>query len=128
MPLVAADPVAHVRDMWAAYARGGAAAMRPYMAPDVELVPLSEGRAIAPDDLWGEWGRAHRERISAVVHGVEAHGSCVLAHGSLRTFREGGFVDVQPSWVYFFEDGRIVRAQGFATREAALVAIRERGG
>ena len=64
------------------------------------------------------------------VHSFEEHGPCVLAHGSMRTFREGGFADVQPSWVYFFRDGVLVRGAGYATREAALEAIRPlpRGG
>jgi len=61
--------------------------------------------------------------VSVIVHGYETHGDCVLAHGSLRTFRDGGFVDVQPSWVYFFRDGTLVRGAGYATREAALEAI-----
>ncbi len=59
------------------------------------------------------------------MHGFETHGSCVLAHGSLRTFRDGGFVDVQPSWVYFFEGQRLLRCVGYATREEALAAIAE---
>ena len=57
------------------------------------------------------------------VHSFEEHGPCVLAHGSMRTFRAGGFADVQPSWVYFFRDGVLVRGAGYATREAALEAI-----
>ena len=102
------DLVAHVRAIWEAFARGGAAAMLAVAGPDVEWVPLAEG---------------DEGRVSATVHGFERHGSCVLAHGSLRTFRAGGLVDVQPSWVYFFRDGRLVRAVGYATREAALSAI-----
>jgi len=43
----------------------------------------------------------------------------------MRTFRDGGFVDIQPSWVYFFREGRLVRAVGYASREDALQAIRE---
>ena len=66
----------------------------------------------------------HDQEISITVHGFERHGSCVLAHGSLRTFREGGFYDVQPSWVYFFRAGRLRRCVGYATREEALSAIR----
>ena len=31
---------------------------------------------------------------------------------------------MQPSWVYFFRDGVLVRGAGYATREAALEAIR----
>ena len=47
----------------------------------------------------------------------------MLAHGSLRMFRESGFVDVQPSWVYFFRAGRLLRCVGYGTREDALRGI-----
>ena len=39
--------------------------------------------------------------------------------------RDGGFVDVQPTWVYFFSAGRLIRAEAFMSREGALAAIRE---
>jgi hypothetical protein len=41
----------------------------------------------------------------------------------MRVFRDGGFVDTQPSWVYFFRAGRLIRAVSFASREDALEAI-----
>jgi hypothetical protein len=105
------DPVSHVRAIWAAYASGGAEAVRELVGPEVDWVPLS--------------GRRRAQDVQATVHGFETHGPCVLAHGSMRTFREGGFVDVQPSWVYFFRDGRLVHGVGYATREDALRAITE---
>ena len=116
-------PEARVRAIWDAYARGGPAAIRDVVEEDVEWVPLGTGRAVPHADFIGEWGRRHAERVSVTVHGYETHGSCVLVHGSLRTFADGGFVDVQPSWVYFFEGVRLVRAVGYATREEALRAI-----
>ena len=70
------------------------------------------------------WSRSRqRSRVSATAHRFEQHGECVLAHGSLRMFRESGFVDVQPSWVYFFRGGRLLRCVGYGTREDALRAI-----
>jgi hypothetical protein len=30
---------------------------------------------------------------------------------------------VQPSWVYFFREGVLVRAAGYPTREAAVEAV-----
>ena len=69
--------------------------------------PTSSGARSARatgEDVWGESGRRHAERVAPVLHALETHGSCVLARGSLRTFREGGFVDVQPSWAYFFRE------------------------
>jgi ketosteroid isomerase-like protein len=118
------DLEARVRALWAAYARGGAAALRELVGEDVEWVPLStDGRPVPLEELFGEWGRRQAERTSAAVHGFETRGDCVLAYGSLRTFRDGGFVDVQPCWVYFFREARLVRAAGYATREDALRAI-----
>ena len=117
------DPVEQVRAIWSAYGRGGVDALREVVPPDVEWVPLGLGSA--PDEFWEGWVRRHSEDISVTVHGLEEHGSCVLAHGSLRTFRQGGFVDVQPSWVYFFSAGRLRRCVAYATREDALRAIDE---
>ena len=110
--------------MWAAYARGGVEAMHELVgdAP-VEWVPLGAEEPLPPERFWGEWGRRQTEQVSVTVHSFEEHGSCVLAHGSMRTFRDGGFADVQPSWVYFFRDGVLVRGAGYPTREAALEAI-----
>jgi ketosteroid isomerase-like protein len=120
---VITDPVEQVRAIWSAYARGGVDALREVVPDDVEWVPLGEDRHIPPDEFWGSWMRRHAEEISITVHGYERHGDCVLAHGSLRTFREGGFFDVQPSWVYFFRADRLRRCVGYATREEALAAI-----
>jgi len=102
------DLIAQVRAIWEAFERGGVEALEAVVGPDVEWIPLAEGDAA---------------RVSATVHGYEEHGPCVLAHGSLRTFRASGFVDVQPSWVYLFRAGRLIRAAGYPTREAAMSAI-----
>jgi hypothetical protein len=48
-----------------------------------------------------------------------------MAHGSLRIYRDQGLVDLQPSWAYFFREGRLVRGAGYMTREEALRAIGE---
>jgi ketosteroid isomerase-like protein len=115
---VIADPLDQVRAIWSAYGRGGVDALREAVPPDVEWVPLGQDEAAGDASL-----RRHVQNISVTVHGYECHDSCVLAHGSLRTFRDGGFVDVQPSWVYFFRAGRLLRCVGYATREEALRAI-----
>ena len=114
--------VAHVRAIWAAHARGGVDAMRRVAGEDVEWVPLSAS-PLASEEFWGGWARRRTEEVSVSVHGYEDHGACVLAHGSMRTFREGGFIDEQPSWVYFFACGRLIRSAGYRTREDALAAI-----
>jgi hypothetical protein len=112
------EPVEQVRAIWSAFDRGGMEALRK-VTPGVEWVPLGHGNPPDDDDLF-----RHASDISVTVHGLEEHGSCVLAHGSLRTFREGGFVDVQPTWVYFFDaQRRLQRCVGYASREDALAAI-----
>ena len=110
--------------MWTAYARGGVEAMRRLVGDTlVEWIPLGEEEPVPAERFWGDWGRRLNEQQSVTIHSLEEHGSCVIAHGSLRTFHEGGFADVQPSWVYFFRDGVLVRAAGYPTREAAMKAI-----
>ena len=117
-------PIEQVRELWAAYARGGLPAMREVVGDTlVEWVPLDEDEPVAAEQFWGEWGRRAREQVSVTVHSFEEHGDCVVAHGSMRTFREGGFIDVQPSWVYFFREGKLVRGAGYPTRQAALEAV-----
>jgi hypothetical protein len=112
------DPVEQVRAIWSAYGRGGFDALHE-VVPGVEWIPL--GHDSPPDDAGL---REHASDISITVHGLEEHGSCVLAHGSLRTFRDGGFVDMQPCWVYFFDEHkRLKRCVGYATREDALAAV-----
>ena len=117
-------PIDQVRALWAAYARGGVEAMHAEVGDGlVEWIPLGAEAPVPAESFWGDWGRKQTEHVSVTVHAFEEHGACVLAHGSMRTFREGGFADVQPSWVYFFRDGVLVRGAGFPTREAALEAI-----
>jgi ketosteroid isomerase-like protein len=121
---VEGKPIEQVRALWAAYARGGVEAMhRAVGDTPVEWIPLSAREPVPAEHFWGEWGRRQTEQVSVTVHSFEEHGDCVIAHGSMRTFSEGGFSDVQPSWVYFFRDGVLVRGAGFATREEALKAV-----
>jgi hypothetical protein len=121
---VEGEPIDQVRALWAAYSRGGVDAMHAVVgdAP-VEWVPLGAEEPVSSERFWGDWGRRRTEHVSVTVHAFEEHGPCVLAHGSMRTFEEGGFADVQPSWVYFFRDDVLVRGAGYPTREAALEAI-----
>ena len=117
-------PIEQVRALWAAYARGGVDAMHAQVGEAaVEWIPTGAREPVPPEQFWGDWGRRQVEQQSVTIHSLEEHGPCVIAHGSLRTFHEGGFADVQPSWVYFFRDGVLVRAAGYPTREAAIEAV-----
>jgi len=106
-------PIDQIRALWAAYARGGVDAMHAEVgdAP-VEWIPLGADEPVPAERFWASWARVQTEHVSVTVHAFEEHGPCVLAHGSMRTFREGGFADVQPSWVYSFRDGVLVRGAG----------------
>jgi hypothetical protein len=111
--------------MWAAFERDGVAGLRPFVDDEVEWTPSNGGGTLRGfDELVAYW-EAHASQQSVVPHAWEEHGDCVLVHGSLRMFRDGGFVDTQPSWVYFFRDGKLRRAVAFASREEALAAIEQ---
>jgi ketosteroid isomerase-like protein len=120
--VTAVDYQERVRRIWTAFERDGIAGLRGLIDDDVEWAP-STGTALRGFDALADYWRAHGASQSVVPYAWEQHGECVLMHGSLRVFRDGGFVDTQPSWVYFFRDGRLRRAAAFTSREAALAAI-----
>jgi ketosteroid isomerase-like protein len=123
------DYADRVRKMWAAFQRDGMVGLRPYVDDDIEWTPTEgNGRPIRGFDALVEYWEVHASQQSVVPHAWEQHGECVLVHGSLRVFRDGGFVDTQPSWVYFFSDGRLLRGVSYASREEALEAIARHGG
>jgi ketosteroid isomerase-like protein len=119
------DYEARVRKMWAAFQRDGIGGMRPYVDDDVEFTPTDDSGTFRGFDALAAYWHDSGGKQSVVPHAWEQHGDCVLVHGSLRMFRDGGFVDTQPSWVYFFRDGRLRRARAFASREEALAAIEQ---
>ncbi|MEA2279893.1 MAG: hypothetical protein QOK21_500 [Solirubrobacteraceae bacterium] len=121
---MAEDYESRVRAIWDAYERGGAAAMRDLLDDDVALRPSGGEVLRGPAEIVGYLER-HGDSLSAIPHVYESHGDCVLVHGSLRRFRDGGFLDVQPSWVYFFRDGRLLGATAYASRAEALAAIED---
>jgi hypothetical protein len=118
------DLVTRVRSMWDAYHRDGVPGLARYADDETEWT-LSEGSTVRGLDALAETLHTGAAPRSAVAQAWEAHGEAVLVHGSLRTFRDGGFVDVQPSWVYFFRDDRLIRVVAFASRDAAIAAIAE---
>jgi ketosteroid isomerase-like protein len=116
-----------VRRMWAAFEREGVTGMRPYLDDDVEWTPSNGGGILRGMAELEEYWRAHGARQSVIPHAWEQHGACVLVHGSMRMFRDGGFVDTQPSWVYFFRGEKLVRGVAYSSREDALAAIEAYG-
>jgi ketosteroid isomerase-like protein len=117
-----------VRRIWAAFERDGVAGIRPFIDDDVEWMPSESTGPVRGLDALEEYWRTHGSRQTVVPHAWEQHGECVLVHGSMRMFRDGGFVDTQPSWVYFFRGDKLLRAAAFGSREDALAAIRDHSG
>jgi hypothetical protein len=118
------DYAQRVRTMWSAFTRDGIEAVRPFVDEDVEVMPSNGAGALRGFTAIADYWAANASHQSLVAHAVEQHGECVLVHGSLRTFRDGGFVDTQPTWVYFFSGERVHRAIACPSREDALAAIR----
>jgi ketosteroid isomerase-like protein len=114
-----------IRRMWAAFERDGVAGMRPFVDDDVEWTPSDGSPTLRGIDRLEEYWRTQGSKQSVVPHAWEQHGDCVLVHGSMRMFRDGGFVDTQPSWVYFFRADKLLRAAAFPSREEALAAIHD---
>jgi ketosteroid isomerase-like protein len=112
-----------VRQMWAAFDRAGVAGIREWVDDEVEWTPMGGDEPLRGFAALEAYWQANGSARSIVPHAWEQHGDCVLVHGSMRVFRDGGFVDTQPSWVYFFREGKLVRGVAFASRDDALAAI-----
>lgn len=119
-------PVERARSVWDALEHDGLERLRSLVADDVEWRPWgNQGRPLVGLDQIIEWNRAQHTAGGGsrrVVHQWEDVGECALASGSLRVFRTGGFLDVQPTWAFFFRDERLQEATCYATREQALAA------
>jgi ketosteroid isomerase-like protein len=124
---MADDTVDYVRRLWRTLHRSGLDAMLDLVPPDVVWEPLrATGRALRTHDelraYFAELDRDGRPQ-EATVYTFECLGSSVLVTGTLRDFNGGAFSDSQLAWVYFFEDGRLVRAVGYHTDAEARAAI-----
>jgi ketosteroid isomerase-like protein len=122
-------PVERARSLWEAFEREGVDGLRPLVSEDVEWRPWgNSGRPLIGFEQIAEWHRAQRATgggSRSTVYRWEAVGDCALASGSLRVFRAGGFLDVQPTWVFFFRGDRLQRATCYANREEALAAVED---
>jgi ketosteroid isomerase-like protein len=120
------DYEARARALWDAYARGDVDGVGALLDEQVVWRPIGgevlRGRAEVTAYL-----RRNGEAISAVAHSFERAGDRLMVHGSLRRFRDGGFIDMQPSWVFHCRDGRVVSATGYESRAAARSALEDRG-
>jgi hypothetical protein len=117
-------PVELARSLWDAIESADVERLRPLVVEDVEWRPWGDrGRLLTGLEQIVEWHRAQGAGSHRVVHRWEDRGDCALASGSLRVFRTGGFLDVQPTWAFFFRGERLERAVCYASREDALAAV-----
>jgi hypothetical protein len=117
------SPVERARALWDALESDGFETLRPLVDADVEWRPWGDhGRRLVGLEQIVEWHRADRGTYR-VVHRWEGRGDCALASGSLRVLRQGGFLDVQPTWAFFFRGERLSRAVCYANREEAVAAV-----
>jgi ketosteroid isomerase-like protein len=124
---MSSDHVDYVRRLWRTHERQGLDAMLALTPPDVVWEPLrGEGRALrSHDELRAYMAELRREGRSqdARSYSFESVGDCVLVSGSLRDVEPHGFRESQPTWVYFFRGGRLVRATGYPTEADARAAV-----
>jgi ketosteroid isomerase-like protein len=59
---------------------------------------------------------------TAHLYSMEQFGSCVLASGSVRIARNGGFSESTMWWLFRFRDGRLARIERYQQAEKALAA------
>jgi ketosteroid isomerase-like protein len=112
--------------MWAAYERGGLAAILDFAAPDAEWVPHSAGgRRFSNTADYGryieEMGR-RQELVEARLFDLHAEGDCVVVSGRLRVRGPDGIVDNPMHWVHRFRDGQIVFTASYPVLDDALAA------
>jgi hypothetical protein len=89
--------------------RSGAVVARTEEDTDWSLLAGVDGGAAA---------RAH-------LYSMEQVGSCVLAAGSVRIIRDGGFSESTMCWLFRFHDGRFARIERYGVAEEALAAAQE---
>lgn len=123
--------VDRIKELWAAYARGGIAEVAPLLGPRTELRPLTgEGKV-----YWGPGGlHEYVQDVAAREETVEAEpvgefielDDCVVVAGRIRVRREAGsFADSQVTWVYRFEGDQLVQAVAFPGRLEPAEACRQ---
>lgn len=121
-----ADNVELVRQLWAAFERGGIDAVLEIADPDVEWEPYGGGGTVyRGHEGLKAYMRARAERNEEAegrLYSAFAKGDCVVARGEIRIRGPQGVVTMQPGWLYEFNDGKLVRFRGFPTQEAAMRA------
>jgi anti-anti-sigma factor len=121
------SPVQVVRELWKAYDAGGLGAMLDAAGEDVVWQPhVASGRVYRTTaDLRAALAVLDEQgvRYEARLHGLEEHGSVVLASGRVRIDRGGEVDEREVHWAYHFREGRLWRQSTHASRQDALDAL-----
>jgi hypothetical protein len=124
----ASQNVAHVERLWHAMQREGVDAVVRLTDPSCTWRPFGAGgRTLrGHDELRAFFRGLEGEGVSqeARAASFEPVGDCVLVTGSLRRRSARGLEDRQLFWLYRFRDGRLMSAESFKSRAAALAAAR----
>ena len=117
-----------VRTLFETFAREGIDGVLRVTPDDVVWAPLAaEGREYVGAEVreFFEARRGTATEQTEHAHAIEEVApGMVLVTGSVQLRRRGTRVDMQPTWLYEFDDeGLLRRATGFPSRSAARVAI-----
>ena len=124
------DNVKFVRALWAAIEGGLEPALR-LTEPGVEWRPhAAGGRVLTSEELLKFFGEFQGERqlLEARPYSFHAQGDLVLASGSFRLRSSDLLTEFQIHFVYEFEEGKLVRATTYATRNEAVAAMNALSG
>ena len=121
------SPVQVVRELWEAYAAGGADAMLAAAGEDVVWQPhVTPGRIYRTTaELRAALVVLEEQgvRYEARLQDLEEHGNVVLVSGTVRIDRSGEVEEREAHWAYHFREGRLWRQSTHASREDALDAL-----
>jgi ketosteroid isomerase-like protein len=125
--MMSGDAPSIVRELWAAFNRGGIERMLDLIHEDAEWHAYAGGARVYRGhngireyyrDVSGDASSA-----SASEYSVAEIGDAVVVSGSLQISERGGAVSQrQIHWVYWVDDGKVRRAATFPRREQALEA------
>jgi ketosteroid isomerase-like protein len=94
--------------------------------PGVQWRPhAAGGRVLTSEELLQFFNdfQGERQLLEARPYSFHAEGDLVMASGSFRLRSSDRLTEFQIHFVYEFEDGRLVRATTYATRNEALAAM-----
>jgi ketosteroid isomerase-like protein len=120
------DNVKFVRVLWAAIADGGLEAALRRTEPGVEWrLHAAGGRVLTSEELLQFFSEFQGERqlLEAQPYSFHAQGDLVLASGSFRLRSSDLLSEFQIHFVYEFQEGKLLRATTYATRNEALAAM-----